>query len=127
MTAVAFGYVEAAATLARRGARIDNVIAAAALGRVDLVRSMLVEDVTVRPSLVSLYWLGLSSDPESHVERAFVLACAYGRTAVVELLLEHGVDHRARDHYGLAGLQWAEANGHTEVVDLLTRRGAAVR
>jgi Ankyrin repeats (many copies) len=123
MTAVAFGHIEAAETLAGRGARIDNVIAAAALGRVDLVESMLAAGGTVRPSLVSLYWLGLSDDPKSHVERAFVWACAYGRTPVVELLLAHGVDATARDHYGMSGLAWARSNGHGDVVELLHRAG----
>jgi ankyrin repeat protein len=124
MTALAFGHVEAAETLARRGARVDNVIAAAALGRVDLVRSTLAEGGRVRPSLVNLYWLRLSRDPKSHVDRAFVWACRFGRTAVVELLLEHGVDPAATDDDGMTGLHWAAANGHLDVVALLTERGA---
>ena len=115
-------HVAAAEALARRGARIDNVIAAAALGRVDRVRSLLAGDGGVSPSLVDLYWLGLSSDPSSHVGRAFVWACAYGRTAVVELLLAHGVDPAATDNHGMTGLDWATANGHVEVVELLTDR-----
>ena len=122
MTALAFGHVAAAEALARRGARIDNVIAAAALGRVDRVRSLLAGDGGVSPSLVDLYWLGLSSDPSSHVGRAFVWACAYDRTAVVELLLAHGVDPAATDNHGMTGLDWATANGHVEVVELLTDR-----
>jgi Ankyrin repeats (many copies) len=124
MTALAFGYVEAAETLARRGASVDNVIAAAALGRADLVRSMMAEGGSASPSLVNLHWLRLSSDPESHVERAFVWACRFGRTPVVELLLEHGIDPATRDDDAMTGLHWAAANGHVEVVKLLTERGA---
>jgi ankyrin repeat protein len=90
MTALAFGYVPAAETLARRGAKIDNIVAAAALGRVDLVRAILAEGVAVPPSLVRLYWLGLSDDPASHIARALELAAAYGHAEVVELLAEHG-------------------------------------
>jgi ankyrin repeat protein len=119
MTALAFGYVEAAETLASRGARIDNVISAAALGRVDLVEDILNGGATLSPSLAGLYWLGLSNDPQSHVERAFVWACAYGRASVVELLLDHGVDPAATDNHDMTGLQWAEANGHSDVVALL--------
>jgi ankyrin repeat protein len=26
----------------------------------------------------------------------------------------------ATDHYGMTGLQWAESNGHLEIVELLT-------
>lgn len=122
MTALAFGYVDAAETLARRGARVDNVIAAAALGRVELVRDLVAADDRISPSLVELYWLGLSSDPESHREQALVWACAYGRTAVVELLLAHGVDPAVEDHYGKTGLDWARSNGHAEIVDLMTAR-----
>jgi ankyrin repeat protein len=124
MTALAFGYGEAAEALARRGARVDNVLAAAALGRVDLVRSLLGESSGVGPSLARLYWLGLTKDPEKHVERAFVWACAYGRTEVVEALLEHGVDPAVADGDGMTGLHWAAANGHLDVVRLLTQRGA---
>jgi hypothetical protein len=122
MTAVAFGHIEAAETLARRGARVDNVVAAAALGRVDLVESMLGGGGGLSPSLVSLYWLGLADDPQSHVERAFVWACAYGRMPVVEFLLAHGVDTAAKDHYGMTGLAWAEANGHVEIAGLVAAR-----
>jgi ankyrin repeat protein len=124
MTALAFGYAEAAEALARRGARVDNVMSAAALGRADLVMSILVEGGAVSPSLVNLYWLRLSSDPESHVRRAFVWACAFGRTSVVELLLERGIDPAAKDDDRMTGLHWAAANGHLEVVELLTERGA---
>jgi hypothetical protein len=54
---------------------------------------MLTDGGAVSPSLVNL-WLRLSSEPRSHLERAFVWACAFGRAEVVELLLAHGVDPR---------------------------------
>jgi ankyrin repeat protein len=127
MTALAFGYVDAAEALLRRGARIDNVVSAAALGRVELVRAMLAGDGGIRPSLVGLDWLGLSSGADSHLDRALVWACAYGRSSVVELLLEHGVDPSAQDGHGRTGLEWAAANGHTEVVELFWRHGARLR
>jgi ankyrin repeat protein len=90
MTALAFGYVDTADSLVRRGARIDNVVAAAALGRSELVERMLSEGVKVAPSLVNLYWLGLSDDPSTQVERAREWAAAYGHTDVVRLLAERG-------------------------------------
>jgi ankyrin repeat protein len=98
MTALAFGYIDAAETLVRRGARIDNVVASAALGREELVRRFLEEGSGVGPSLVGLYWLGLSDDPQAHLERAFAWADAYGREPVVELLRRHGVDPAAKDN-----------------------------
>jgi ankyrin repeat protein len=124
LTALAFGYPEAAETLVRRGARVDNVLAAAALGRVDLVTSMLVAGGGVSPSLVSLYWLRLSSNPGTHAERAFVWACRYGRTAVVELLLKRGINAASADADRMTGLHWAAANGQLEAVRLLTKHDA---
>jgi Ankyrin repeats (many copies) len=125
MTALAFGHAEAAETLARRGARIDNVIAAAALGRVELVRHFVAEGGgAVSPSLLHLYWLRLNADPQSQLDRAFVWACAFGRTMVVEFLLDHGVDPEATDDDAMTGLHWAAANGHLEVVQVLIERGA---
>jgi ankyrin repeat protein/uncharacterized glyoxalase superfamily protein PhnB len=124
MTALAFGYGVAAETLARRGARVDNVLSAAALGRVDLVERMLAGGGTVAPSLVGLYWLELEPDPESHRERALVWACAFGRTGVVELLLANGLDPGATDQHDMTGLHWAAARRHLDVVRLLVERGA---
>ena len=40
-TALAFGYAETAELLVRRGARVDNIVLAAGLGRLDLVRSLM--------------------------------------------------------------------------------------
>jgi ankyrin repeat protein len=103
MTALAFGYPEAADTLVRRGARVDNVPAAAALGRVDLVADVAAD----RPQR----------------EEAFVWACRYGRATVVELLLEQGVDPAAADKDAMTGL-WAAAGRHLEAAGLLIRHGA---
>lgn len=124
MTALAFGYMNAAEALARRGARVDNIIAAAALGRVDLVRSFVAGESSVRSSIVGLYWLRLSNDPKAHVELALVWACTFGRTAVVESLLAHGVDPAAKDSDGMTALHCAAARGHIDIVELLLERGA---
>lgn len=123
MTALAFGYGSAAEALARRGARVDNLIAAAALGDVDGVDRFLAGG-GIDASLVRLYWLGLTNDPKSHVERALVWGAAYGRTAVVERLLARGVDLAAKDPHGMTALHWAAGNGYLAIVKILLRHGA---
>lgn len=124
MTALAFGYLDAAKALSRRGARVDNVISAASLGRVDQVRSFVVDGIKVPSSLVAIPWLRLTNDPKVHLERALVSACAFGQLAVVQLLMDHGVDPAAKDNDGMTGLHWAAASGYLNIVRLLLQRGA---
>ena len=126
MTALAFGYSEAAETLARRGARVDNVIAAAALGRSDMVRSFVIDKATLRSDvpLIAPYWMGIPNDPKAHIELAFVWACKFGRAQVVDFFLEMGVDPTAKDSVGMTALHWAAANGLMDVIDKLLERGA---
>ncbi len=126
LTALAFGYAEAAETLARRGARVDSVIAAAALGRVDLVRGFVRDQNTLGPGqpVMAPLWLRMPPDAQAHIEFAFVGACKFGRTAVVDLLLEKGVDPAAKDGDAMTGLHWAAAYEHSGVIELLLQRGA---
>ena len=74
MTALDFGYGDAAETLARRGARVDNVVTAAALGRLDLVRRFMLDKRTLAPGvpLVAPRWRNLPDDPTAHRARAGV-------------------------------------------------------
>jgi ankyrin repeat protein len=109
MTALAFGYHDAAQALVRRGARV-GLAAAAGLGRVDDVRRLL-------PS---------SGADDRH--RALALAAQLGHPAIVGLLLDAGVDPdrfnpRGNHAHGTA-LHHAALGGHHEVVRLLVERGA---
>ena len=126
MTALAFGYPDAAETLARRGARVDTIVTAAALGRADLVRDLVVDARSLRPDvpLPVPRWLGLSADERAHIELAFIWACKFGRTPVVEVLLGKGVDPAVKDIDDMTGLHWAAAGRHLDVVTLLLQRGA---
>src|SRR5439155_459665 len=76
ITALVFGYGDAAETLARRGARADNILVAAALGRQDLVKRFVVDAVTLAPDarLVDTRWLRVPRDPQAHIELALVWA-----------------------------------------------------
>ncbi len=124
MTALAFGYSGAADTLVRRGARVDNVVAAAALGRADLVDRLCSGGDAAKPALAALHWIRLPRDLNQRIELALVWASAYGRTAVVKRLLDQGVDPAAKDKDDMTALHWAAANTNLDVVKLLLRRGA---
>ena len=124
MTAIAFGYPAAMHALAKGGARIDTVIAAASLGRLDLVRRFVIDARTLDPGvpLVSTRWLGVPADPTIHIERAFVSACRFGHAEVAAFLLDAGVDVAASDD--MTGLHWAAGHRYADVVRLLLGRGA---
>ena len=125
MTAIAFHYPKAAEALARRGARVENVIEAAALGRLDVVASLLGDDGHLKPGapLSAVRWPRLPRDPQVHLEYATVRAAAFGRTDAVRLLLEKGVTPAAKDVDATA-LHFAAAYGHIDIVSLLLAHGA---
>jgi len=110
MTALAFGYVETAKALARRGARITSVAAAAGLGRADEVRAMLPQ----------------STAPDRH--KAMALAAQLGHVDVVRALLDAGEDpnryNPEGNHSHSTPLHQAAFVGRDDVVRLLVERGA---
>ena len=113
------GQPDAAEFLANRGAPLD-LEAAAGVGRLDIVRSFFDESGSMKAT----------ASAES-VSRAFARACDYGRTEVVEFLLDRGVDAGARlpdqgMFRGHTGLHLAALGGHVETIQALLRRGAPV-
>jgi hypothetical protein len=95
---------EAAVALAERGAKVENVVVAAGVGRLDLVR-LLAEGAT-----------------KEQLEKALIMAARYGRSDVVRYLLDTGVDVAASDE--MTALHWAAGGGHLDLIKLLIERGA---
>jgi len=126
ITALVFGYGAAAETLARRGARADNILVAAALGRQDLVKRFVVDAVTLAPDarLVDTRWLRVPRDPQAHIELALVWAIKYTRMRVAEFLIQAGVDPAAKDNDQMTALHWAAATGMMDLIKVLLERGA---
>jgi hypothetical protein len=110
MTALAFGYLSAAEALVRRGARADNITAAAGLGRVADAAQLLA-----------------AADPESR-HRALAVAAQHGHVEIVRLLLDAGEDPNRYNpdgnHSHSTPLHQAVLAGHEAVVRLLVERGA---
>jgi ankyrin repeat protein len=94
------GRGEAAEFLAQRGASLD-LEGAAGVGRLDLVESLF-NDASATPA---------------QMNAGFQWACEYGRTSVVEFLLNKGADLHT-------GLHWAVVGGQLETIKLLLERGA---
>jgi ankyrin repeat protein len=109
------GRGEAAEFFASRGARLD-LEGAAGVGRLDVVKSFFDDDGSLKPAAT-----------EQQMKDGFAWACEFGRTEVVEFLLEKSIRIDARlKHDGQTGLHWAAYGGHAETVKALLRRGAPV-
>ncbi len=102
---LANGCPEAARYLADRGARLD-LVAAAGVGRLDVVQSLVNQaEVSAR-------------------EMALRYAAAYGNGDVVRSLLDRGVDVDAHSGHGETALFYTVLSGHLDVINLLLERGA---
>jgi hypothetical protein len=110
MTALVFGYFDAAAALVRRGARVDSLPKAAGLGRLEDTMRLLTD----------------ASSADRH--RAFALAAQLGQLEIVRLLLDTGEDPNRYNpenlHSHSTPMHQAVAANHLPVVELLVERGA---
>jgi hypothetical protein len=112
---LANGRPRGAELMAERGARLD-LEGAAGIGQIELVKAFFHEDGALKPNAT-----------ETQMRDGFAWACEYGRTAVVEFLLDRGMEIDAKlKHHGQTGLHWAAYNAHTDTVKLLLTRQAAV-
>jgi ankyrin repeat protein len=109
---LANGRPEAAEYLATRGAPLD-LEGAAGVGRLDLVKSFFNPEGTLNAPAT-----------QAQLKDGFTWACEYGRTDVVEYLLDHGVaaaEVLPRPHKQ-TGLHWAAHGGHVDTVKALLKR-----
>jgi hypothetical protein len=109
---LANGRPEAADYLAMHGAPLD-LEGAAGVGRLDLVKSYFNSQGSLKTQAIA-----------KQMKDGFTWACEYGRTDVVEFLLEHGVDASEvlpRPHKQ-TGLHWAAYGGHLGTVKALLKR-----
>jgi ankyrin repeat protein len=110
------GRGQAAEFLASRGARLD-LEGAAGVGRLDVVKSFFNGDGSLKPPAT-----------QKQMKAGFAWACEFGRTAVIEFLLQKGMEVGAKltEDGEETGLHWAAYEGHAEIVRLLLERGAPV-
>jgi ankyrin repeat protein len=110
MTALTFGYLETAETLARRGAPVHDLAPAAGLGRLADTTSLLPR----------------AGAEERHM--ALALAAQLGHVDVVKILLDAGEDPNRYNpegfHSHATPLHQAICANHLNVVKLLVERGA---
>lgn len=123
LTAIRFGYTDAAEALARCGARVDNLCFAAALGDLEAVRGCfdtdggLPDDV---PPFLRRGAHGAKLDPDRMLEYALIWAAAHDRRAVVEYLLTKNPDLSvAEPGFDVTALGAARYFGNHEIVALL--------
>ncbi|QHW00764.1 ankyrin repeat domain-containing protein [Spirosoma endbachense] len=122
MAALANGYPEAAETLATHGAPIDSVVAAAGLGRLDLVQGFFNETGTANTLATPLQ--EMPQELEAQLESAFFYACTYGHIDVAEFLLNRGVDPNAQNRDGQSSLHCAVLGGQPGMVKWLLEHNA---
>uniref|UniRef100_A0A6P6XRZ9 Poly [ADP-ribose] polymerase n=1 Tax=Dermatophagoides pteronyssinus TaxID=6956 RepID=A0A6P6XRZ9_DERPT len=102
--------------LTSRGNPEHQLLEAARQGELDLVRTIL----SKYPHLVNC------RDIDGRQSTPLHFAAGYNRIDVVEYLLEHGANVRAKDKGGLVPLHNACSYGHFEVAELLLKKGANV-
>src|SRR5262245_19495037 len=109
------GRGEAAEFFASHGAQLD-LEGAAGVGRLDVVKSFFNDDGSLK-----------STATQQQSKDGFAWACEFGRTDVVDVLLQKSIDVDAKlKHDGQTGLHWAALGGHVDTVKLLLLCGAPV-
>jgi ankyrin repeat protein len=121
------------ALLLERGAKIQNLRMAAALGRLELIEMYFNADGSLKPEAGKISWpfggarKSWPQDQLSIINNAFVYACMHGHIEAAKLLLEKGAEINAiPDGFDYAGtaLHYAALNGQRAMVEFLLAHGA---
>ena len=127
-TALTSGYTKAAEALVRCGARVDNLVFAAADGRLDEVQGYFDADGTLMPDrawgTIRAAPGGSRLDPDRLVDYALIWAALHGRRAVVEFLLAKRPDLDVTEPFFNSTAYGAARHGrHEEIAALLAAAG----
>jgi ankyrin repeat protein len=127
--AATMGNTTVADLLLARGAKRMNLVAAASLGKIDMVREFLDSGAPLAgpaaPAQPDDHWVADSARMQGDVlSHAFYCACRNGHTSVAAILLARGAKVDAKGVFGGTGLHWAAIHGHQSTVEFLIAQGA---
>ncbi len=117
MSASAGGDTEMIELLISRGADQNQIS--------DRGRSPLLAAVASDQVIAINWWLANGANPEqrdANGSTALIIAAKGGKLAATQTLLDHGADILAKDKRGKTPEDWAKANGHQKIVELLQSR-----
>lgn len=125
------------ALLLERGAKVQNLRTAAALGRTDLIEDYFDGEGHLKPEAGKIDWPfgnrdvdrinAWSQDQRGIVNNAFVYACMHGHIDAAKLLLDKGAEINTIPggfDYAGTGLHYAALNAHRTMVEFLLQHGA---
>lgn len=140
------------ALLLERGAKVQNLRTAAALGRTDLIEGYFNADGSLKPEAGRIDWPfgsldsiacsnhdaagkqsladrvnAWSQDRQGIINNAFVYACMHEHIDAAKLLLDQGAEINVIPggfDYAGTGLHYAAMNGHRAMVEFLLAHGA---
>lgn len=133
-TALYHGSVAAAEVLAEGTISPLGLWSAAALGRIDLMETMLDGDGNLlpaatanRPNLSDVGWPPAAppgDDGQTILDEALAYAAINGRDTAIDWLLDHGAEVDGRPYLNVTPLHFAVQFGRSSTVQLLLARGA---
>lgn len=94
----------------------------------DRGRNPLLEAVANDQVVAINWWLANGANLEqkdANDSTALIIAAKAGKLGSTQTLLEHGADIHAKDKRGKTALDWAKANGHQKIAELLRSRTGA--